>query len=489
MLNFAALLLFSLTVHATNWPALLDQGMPADLTFGVELGGQEPFTRNADLMMAPASVAKLFTTGAILSQLPSDYRFATKLNWQQSSAGVASSVRIVGSGDPTWGMTEYGETLTSHLDLLASSLSNQGVREIDGDIQFVAADPRWQDIDFPVGWSAEDTAGCDGAIGQAFNLNANCAAFLLSDAKHGSWNTAGVDIPVELKIVTGPKIDLTAHLIRPTPQTYSFLIDGTWPLKSKPMSIRLPIHDTRPWLLTLFRQSLQSHGIRLVNAGPSQDGEPKELVFYSPTLATILQPFLKNSINVIGDDLLKTLGSLQVNSTSALRQVGLDSVKSFLLSAGFSNGYDVNDGSGLSRSTLATPHMLFEYLEYLKGTPAFPVIWDALAIAGVDGTLKARMHDGPALGELRGKTGTLDGVYNLAGYIPQGSDFVPFVILSKTIPMRGDVVRSALDLVAGQMTLVNVDKSTPLSYALWTPFAPKNPDVPFVKDHCSENHP
>lgn len=78
------------------------------------------------------------------------------------------------------------------------------------------------------------------------------------------------------------------------------------------------------------------------------------------------------------------------------------------------------------------PDFSQEFLSFLPRESFFPFIWNSLAIAGVDGTLKNRMKGTAAEGVLRGKTGTLDGVYNLVGYLKSSSKYEAFVILSST---------------------------------------------------------
>jgi PBP4 family serine-type D-alanyl-D-alanine carboxypeptidase len=105
------------------------------------------------------------------------------------------------------------------------------------------------------------------------------------------------------------------------------------------------------------------------------------------------------------------------------------------------------DGSGMSHSNPVSPQAMYALLEALSRSPDFGVLWRALPIAGVDGTLAKRMRGTAAEGVLRAKTGTLSGSYNLAGYVPRFNaagaitGYVPFVVLTRT---TGDLRYNAL---------------------------------------------
>lgn len=462
--------------NSSNWAKLLDQGMPKDLTFGVILGGVDPFERNPDELMAPASVSKVITSGAALSALGEDYRFPTILRWQQKS-GQATNLKVTGHGDPTWGMEEFGYSIDEQLDELAKALFEQGVREVDENILW-EADSRWQKISFPAGWKDTDGASCDGSLGQAFNLSANCASFTVTGPSKGEWKEAGLNAPVKVRLSPGKKTSLVAELVQPTPETYEFLITGTWGRSAK--KLFLPIHDTRSWAAELFRRSLKKHQItvRSLRLEPSEVAS-KEFTLYSPKLSEILQPFNKNSINFLGDSFLKAIGAADANAD--FRESGLLRLSEYLSSAGISSGHQINDGSGLSRTSRISPRMAFGYLSFLTDQPYFSALLKSLAIAGTDGTLKDRMNGPPTEGVLRAKTGTLDGVYNLAGFVPRGSGYVPFVLFTRTAANRGAQVRPALDRVGRQLTKVNSRETLVADPASEKRF-------PFVKEHSGENY-
>jgi D-alanyl-D-alanine carboxypeptidase/D-alanyl-D-alanine-endopeptidase (penicillin-binding protein 4) len=74
------------------------------------------------------------------------------------------------------------------------------------------------------------------------------------------------------------------------------------------------------------------------------------------------------------------------------------------------------DGSGLSRQNRTTPHDVVDLLTALDESDVAGPMRLSLAVAGKAGTLSDRMRHSAAKGRCRAKTGTLNGVSNLAGY-------------------------------------------------------------------------
>ena len=92
--------------------------------------------------------------------------------------------------------------------------------------------------------------------------------------------------------------------------------------------------------------------------------------------------------------------------------------KQFLLKAGVNvTPLSLRDGSGLSRADLVTPRATSQLLEFMRTHPHATVFRESLPVAGFDGTLKRRMKDTAAAGNLRAKTGTLSYVNALSGYL------------------------------------------------------------------------
>jgi D-alanyl-D-alanine carboxypeptidase/D-alanyl-D-alanine-endopeptidase (penicillin-binding protein 4) len=133
----------------------------------------------------------------------------------------------------------------------------------------------------------------------------------------------------------------------------------------------------------------------------------------SPTLATLLGLMDRASDNFFAETLLKDLGALfggagttpagaKVVRTTMNQRLGIAPV--------------VYDGSGLSHSDRTSPLAVTSLLVALSGTQIGSILRADLAVAGRSGTLVHRMRGTTASGRCQAKTGTLNGVSNLAGW-------------------------------------------------------------------------
>ena len=80
-------------------------------------------------------------------------------------------------------------------------------------------------------------------------------------------------------------------------------------------------------------------------------------------------------------------------------------------------GAAVRDGSGLSRHDYVSPETIVRVLDAMRRHAEFRTFYDALPIAGVDGTIGSRMKNSPAQGNVHAKTGTVDKARSLSGYV------------------------------------------------------------------------
>ena len=116
-------------------------------------------------------------------------------------------------------------------------------------------------------------------------------------------------------------------------------------------------------------------------------------------------------------------GGVAQMSAATSADLGISAVKKFLMEIGVApDGIIQHDGSGLSRHNLITPAAVVQLYSYMGKRSRFSQAWrESLTIGGVDGTLRNRFKGTRAAGNVRGKTGTIDQVSALSGYVETAS--------------------------------------------------------------------
>ena len=138
----------------------------------------------------------------------------------------------------------------------------------------------------------------------------------------------------------------------------------------------------------------------------------------SRTLEQVLQRMLKNSDNLHAEAVFFHLAHAAAGKRSSWKD-GAKQVENMLQKAGVStSNIEVADGSGVSLYNYVTADAQVALLRYAyKNSSIYQPFYAALPIAGVDGTLDTRMQSGPAYRNVRAKTGTVEGVIALSGYV------------------------------------------------------------------------
>lgn len=152
-----------------------------------------------------------------------------------------------------------------------------------------------------------------------------------------------------------------------------------------------------------------------------------ELLTIATPLERVLPAMLKESQNHRAEMVFKHLGSALGSGGTFVG--GGHAVRMSLLALGVNlDKCSIMDGSGLSRSNRVTVRALWESLSAVASRPEFSAYRDMLAEPGEDGTLKRRL---PALkNKLAAKTGTLNGVKALSGYVlNRDNKWIPFAVL------------------------------------------------------------
>jgi D-alanyl-D-alanine carboxypeptidase/D-alanyl-D-alanine-endopeptidase (penicillin-binding protein 4) len=165
----------------------------------------------------------------------------------------------------------------------------------------------------------------------------------------------------------------------------------------------------------------------------------------SPPLPAVLSLMNKESDNFAGEHVLRAL-ALAVGG-AADRRTGLDAVLRFAERCGIGKStLRLEDGCGLSRQNLVSARAAVKLLRAMYASPERDVFLSTLAVSGTDGTLTYRLNAPPMVGRIRGKTGTMTQVSNIAGYLQaENGDIFAFAILCNHFANSIHRVRTAQD--------------------------------------------
>jgi serine-type D-Ala-D-Ala carboxypeptidase/endopeptidase (penicillin-binding protein 4) len=335
--------------------------------------GDTLYSRNAGKLFMPASNMKIITSSVALTLLGADYRYRTAFVTRGAirDGALDGDLVVIGRGDPTVSDRAQQGDAKAWMRRVADSLQARGVKRIAGGL--VRGGNAFPDSIYGYGWEWDDLSGSSAAPIDELLYNEGMTTV--------RQRVAGRDTVVEIAT-------------RNPGRTY----------------------------LEALASALAERGI-VVGGGVSDStavvaapGIDTLFVVSSPPLRQILPLLLKPSQNQIAEILLRTLGLERTGVGSA--DSGAVVVRQQLLAWGAEHdGFIVYDGSGLSRHDLMTPETILRTLVAIQRDTAFSAFYDALPIAGVDGTLRSRMLHTPAAGNMHAKTGSLEFVRTLSGYV------------------------------------------------------------------------
>ncbi|WP_066425169.1 D-alanyl-D-alanine carboxypeptidase/D-alanyl-D-alanine-endopeptidase [Anabaena sp. 4-3] len=409
---------------------------------------QSLYSRDAEKYFIPASNTKLLTTAAALLQLGADFRIRTSI--YQNGNGVFT---VIGRGDPSLNDTQ--------LQSLVQQLRQKGVTQIP---QLIADNSYIQGDVVNSTWQWEDIQSDYGAPVNSFILNQNIVGFKLIPQTVGKTPQLVWNEPTEVRqwLVVNRSVtvaenqpsyinisrDLTGRILR---------IEGQVSANSAPYLVELPVVDPDAYFLRRLRTAFNQEKINLGQTviGHSTTNQQELASVQSPPLGELIQETNQNSNNLFAESLLRVLGGqspVLKNQSSA--DIGLEAIKKNLTKLGVDpTGYQLADGSGLSRRNLISPEALVQTLQGIAKTPVANVYRASLPVAGKNGTLASRLRNTPAEGIVQAKTGTLRGAISLSGYMntPEYEPLV-FSIMVNQSEQPASTLRQAIDEIVVLLT-------------------------------------
>jgi len=390
-----------------------------DLTDGVSL-----FQKNEKLLLRPASNMKLLTSAAALLNLGEYYTFRTDLYHTGAIEGetLYGDIFVVGGFDPNF--------TTGDLDSLVKVIKSLGIKNIAGGIYGDIS--KKDSMYWGKGWMWDDDPEPSAPYLSALNINDNSIEVLIEGSKIGSRAVVSLIpetdfVDVENKTVTVDSANDNDLLITRdwVNKKNTILVSGKVS-KSKIFDISLNISKVNllypeRYFLNLFKEQLEQQGI--INDKPIDIKRLDENAVYLASvfrpIDTVLSVVNKTSDNLSAEMLIYAM-AYNESDAPAVADDGLAAIKKLIDSVGFnSDEFSIADGSGVSHYNLVSAELIIETLKYMyyKRKDLFVLFYNSLAVAGVDGTLRNRMKNTSAQNNVHAKTGTLNGVSNLSGYV------------------------------------------------------------------------
>jgi D-alanyl-D-alanine carboxypeptidase/D-alanyl-D-alanine-endopeptidase (penicillin-binding protein 4) len=405
--------------------ALADAGIPLEGVAIVvqEIGAPAPLvTHRAEAPMNPASVMKLVTTFTALELLGPAFTWKTEayVDGEIKGGVLHGNLTLKGYGDPKITLESYW--------LLVRELRQKGLREIRGDL---VLDRSY----FSAG--GHDPARFDDQPLRAYNVgpdallvNFKTIRFILapdSDARRVTVRAEpplpGLTLRNNLRLVNGECGDWKANAkaaFANGGDKAEATFAGSYALSCGEQSWYVSLMGHAGYAGALFRELWQEAGGAF--SGTVRDGAvaPAARLYAtqtSPQLAEVVRDINKFSNNVMARQLFLTLDA-QVNGAPASLERAASTIRDTLKKRGLDFPELVmENGSGLSRIERISAGHLTQLLQAAFASPLMPEFASSLALTAVDGTMKRRLLGTGAAGQAHIKTGTLDGVRALAGYV------------------------------------------------------------------------
>jgi D-alanyl-D-alanine carboxypeptidase/D-alanyl-D-alanine-endopeptidase (penicillin-binding protein 4) len=451
--------------------------------------GRVLYSHDADRLFTPASNTKLFTTAAALALIGPDYRMRTTVEsatLPDKYGRLSGDLVLVGRGDPNLSgrslpfnlKTERPLAPAHVLEEMADQVVAHGVKVIDGDI--VADDSFFVYERYGEGWMQDDLVWEWGAPVSALAINDNVVYVNILPAERVG-ERAFVSISpfaeyyhVDNRVMTSPAGTGPRRVyVQRQPGSTRLEIWGNIPQDDAGTGEALAIEEPAEFCARLFWELLEKRGVILYGrtrahhtamAGldifsvtanaPMGGGDETPPVLPSPVvlaehvsapLGLDIQVINKVSQNLHAEMLLRLLGREKGMSGSVAG--GLNVLRGFLTQADVRpEEYALYDGSGLSRQNLISPRATVKLLRFAATQSWGAEYMESLPVAGVDGTLASRFKTLPPTAMLRAKTGSLEHVNVISGYLTtNGGERLVFSIMGNNHTLTNKNATDVLD--------------------------------------------
>lgn len=404
--------------------------------------GEVVFERNADAPQTIASITKLITTASALHYLGPDYKFRTTF-WRRGEiqqGNLVGSLLVVGGGDPNISGRFYGDDINAVFDRWAEGLRQAGITRITGDVllnaSFFDAVGRYSE------WPAGQEARWYQAPISALSYNDNVVVVSIRPgARPGRQAAVSIEPPVDvlrpipLARTVGRRGRVRVAVSR-SAGSNAVTVSGTVPLRPAWWSTPITIDDPPIFFGKALVNRLKNAGIVVNGKTVEKAVKPDSTWIPVATTESDLLPTIevcnKRSQGFYAEQIFKTISAEKTGQGSWTASVAL--AKQFLGELGLDpSHFQLRDGSGLSAGNRVPAGDLVRFLRAMERHPQGERWRGTLAISGErEGTLRHRLNDLIARGQVLAKTGSLERVSTLAGYVraESGQTYVFAILLN-----------------------------------------------------------
>ena len=417
-----------------------------DLTTGEQL-----FQYQDEKLYRPASTEKVVTSVSALATLGMEYTMNTRLQYTGQIEGdtLKGNLYLIGGFDP--------EFMDEDLDSLVDVIARSGIRYI---ADTLVADVSMTDsIYWGNGWSWDDVPASFQPYMSPLMLNRGCVDVTVIPTQKDSLPQVSC-VPVSNYYQVDNDGVSQQSQAGPLKITRNWLHHGNLIHISgnvtKETTRTLSIYDSKEFFFHTFTQRLKERGIGFNQTAFADCPENDSLTVVTSLftlerpIGEVLKQMMKESDNLCAESMFYHMAMNHAQHKRVSDNDGTDAINHFIKEKLGLNPdyYNIVDGSGVSLYNYISPRLLLEYLKYAYyHADIFQPFYEALPIAGVDGTLEHRMKKGKAYRNVHAKTGTVTGVSSLAGYAkaPNGHQLA-FSIINQNV-MKSRQARAFQDKV------------------------------------------
>ncbi|WP_232326014.1 D-alanyl-D-alanine carboxypeptidase/D-alanyl-D-alanine-endopeptidase [Spirosoma montaniterrae] len=433
--------------------------------------GTELIGYNARQSLPSASTLKLITTATALAVLGSTYTYTTTLEYDGTikDSVLTGNIYVRGTGDPslgTWRFTGYDDIATL-MNRWATAVRQAGIRRVQGRV--VGDASLYGDITTPDTWPFGDLGNYYGASLSALNINENLYRVFFRPGKT-------VGSPAEVLRLDPPlpylsyRNTVTTDAANTGDQVTIYgvpFMNQQWLTGKVPMgepanefSVKGSLPDPAFFTAYMLQQAMLQQKITVSN-GPlsvggglpdalTGNGKRVEIARQtSPPLSSLAQQTNFQSINLYAEALLRT-AALALDKSVRSTPASIDALTAFWKSKGVNlDGFRIRDGSGLSTVGALTADNMTGLLAAMSREKAYSAFYETIPIVGQSGTVRSLARGTAAAGNIRAKSGSIEGVRAYAGYFTaaDGEPMCFCVLVNKFTPGQNRTITQELEKV------------------------------------------